>query len=118
MKRRVFALALVLVLAFSVAVAAPASRSRPAPSSSPREAVERMLARLLRAPEFPSRVFITRSDPFGGPGEVTEGRIWFLPGRGLRFRSMEQGGEDIVPDKENGEVFVYPPTERVADCLD
>jgi hypothetical protein len=82
------------------------------PSSTPREEVESMLARLLRAPESRSRVFITRSDPFGGPGERTAGRLWFLPGRGLRFRSEERGGEDIVVDREKGAFLVYRPTEE------
>jgi hypothetical protein len=81
--------------------------------STPREEVEAMLARLLRAPESRSRVFITRSDPFGGPGERTAGRLWFLPGRGLRFRSEERGGEDIVVDHEKGAFLVFRPTEGV-----
>jgi len=72
-----------------------------------------MLTRLLRAPEFHSRVIITRSDPFGGPAERTTGRIWFLPGRGLRFRSEERGGEDIVADREKGTFQVYRPSEGV-----
>jgi hypothetical protein len=82
-------------------------------AASPRVEVERMLARLLRAPEFQSRLYITRSDPFGGPAERTAGRIWFLPGRGLRFRSEERGGEDIVVDKEKGAFLVYRPSEEV-----
>lgn len=81
--------------------------------SSPREQVERMIARLLHAPEFHARVFITRSDPFGGPGERTAGRIWFLPGRGLRFRSEERGGEDIVADRQKGVFLIYRPSEEV-----
>ena len=76
-------------------------------------AVEQMLARVLRAPEVRSRVTITRSDPFGGPGERSEGRIWFLPGRGLRYRSEERGGEDIVVDREKGSFLVYRPSEQV-----
>ncbi len=82
-------------------------------SSSPQETVERMLARLLRAPEFHSRIVISRSDPFGGPAERTIGRVWFLPGRGLRFRSEEHGGEDIVADREKGTFQVYRPSEGV-----
>jgi len=84
-----------------------------APASSPQETVQRMLARVLRAPEFQSRVIITRSDPFGGPADRSEGRVWFLPGRGLRFRAMERGGEDIVADKEKGTFLVYRPSEGV-----
>src|SRR5438128_2253689 len=73
----------------------------------------RALARLLRAPEFHSRIVITRSDPFGGPAERTTGRVWFLPGRGLRFRSEEHGGEDLVADREKGTFQVYRPSEGV-----
>jgi len=87
--------------------------ARPDASSSPQEAVERMLARLLRAPEFHSRIVITRSDPFGGPAERTTGRVWSLPGRGLRFRSEEHGGEDPVADREKGTFQVYRPSEGV-----
>ncbi len=83
-----------------------------AQSASPKEQVDRMLARLLRAPEFRSRVLITRSDPFGGPPERTAGRIWFLPGRGLRFHSEERGGEDIVVDREKSVFLVYRPSEQ------
>jgi hypothetical protein len=108
-------------LAYDAPSAAQAPRkgrpsSRPASSStlpSPRENVERMLARLLRAPEFHSRVLITRSDPFGGPPERTAGRVWFLPGRGLRFKYEEKSGEDIVVDREKGLFLVYRPSERV-----
>src|SRR6185436_3381874 len=83
-----------------------------AQSVSPKEQVDRMLARLLRAPEFRSRVVITRSDPFGGPPEHSAGRVWFLPGRGLRFHSEERGGEDIVLDREKGVFLVYRPSEQ------
>ena len=77
--------------------------------SPPEEAVRRMLTRVLRAPEVQSRVVILRRDPFGGPPDRSEGRIWFLPGRGLRFRATE---EDIVADKERGEFLVYRPAEE------
>jgi|GEM_PF-1745233 len=87
--------------------------ARPSPSSSTQELVERMLARVLRAPEFHSRLVITRSDPFGGPAERTTGMIWFLPGRGLRFRSEERAGEDIVADREKGTFQVYRPSEGI-----
>jgi len=101
--RRTILLAIVAVLALGAK----------APQASPQEAVERMLARLLRAPEFQSRVIILRSDPFGGPPDRTEGKIWFLPGRGLRFHAIAGGGEDIVADKEKGTFSVYRPSEGV-----
>jgi len=100
-------LALATLAATLTAAAAPRS------TTSPQDAVERMLARVLRAPEFQSRVIIVRSDPFGGPPDRTEGRIWFLPGRGLRFHAIAGGGEDIVADKEKGTFSVYRPSEGV-----
>jgi hypothetical protein len=102
-RRRIALLAGVMAVACGAASAA----------SSPTQDVEAMLARMLRAPEVRSRVFITRSDPFGGPGERTPGRIWFLPGRGLRYKSEERDGEEIVLDKEKGSFLVYRPSERV-----
>ncbi|HEY2923798.1 MAG TPA: hypothetical protein VGJ98_02400 [Candidatus Eisenbacteria bacterium] len=115
---RISLLAALWALAWGAQSAAQApSRSRakglPAAASSPHEQVERMLARLLRAPEFHSHVLITRSDPFGGPPERTAGRIWFLPGRGLRFKHEERSGEDIVVDREKSLFLVYRPSERV-----
>ena len=99
---------LALLAAMAVGAGAPARNAM-----SPQEAVERMLTRILRAPEFQSRVIITRSDPFGGPPDRSEGKIWFLPGRGLRFHAMAGGGEDIVADKEKGTFAVYRPSEGV-----
>ncbi len=103
-----------IALAGGAAAKSPPARRVPRPAaSSPREAVEGMLARVLRAPEIHSRVVIRRSDPFGGPDERTTGRIWFLPGRGLRFRSEERGGEEIVVDREKGAFLVFRPSEKV-----
>lgn len=75
--------------------------------------VERMLNRVLRSPEVSSRVVITRSDPFGGPDDRTSGKIWFLPGRGFRYRSEEQGGDELVLDREKGTFLVYRSGEKV-----
>lgn len=107
---RISLLAALSALAWGAQSAAPESAGARA---SVRGAVEQMLARVLRAPEVRSRVLITRSDPFGGPGERTAGRIWFLPGRGLRYRSEERGGEDIVVDREKRWFLVYRPSEQV-----
>lgn len=103
-----------MALAGGVAATVPPARraARPA-ASSPHEAVDRMLTRIVRAPEIHSRVVIRRSDPFGGPDERTTGRIWFLPGRGLRFRSEERGGEEIVVDREKGSFLVFRSSEKV-----
>lgn len=82
-------------------------------ASASTEKVERMLGRVLRAPEVVSSVTITRSDPFGGPPDRATGRLWFLPGRGLRYRSDERGGEDIVLDRERQVFLVYRGAEKV-----
>ena len=82
-------------------------------ASPAQDEVQRMLSRVFRAPEVRARVTITRSDPFGGPGESSQGRVWFLPGRGLRYHSDERGGEDIVVDREQGTFLVYRPSEQV-----
>ena len=60
------------------------------------DGVVAMVRRVFRAPEATARVTIERSDPFGGPPAREQGQIWFLPGRGLRYRSAEKGGQDLV----------------------
>ena len=111
---RISAILCLCALAWGAQSAKPQPvRSRSAARPSAQDEVEGMLARVFRAPEVRSRVTITRSDPFGGPGEVSQGRLWFLPGRGLRFRSEERGGEDIVVDREQGTFLVYRPSEQV-----
>jgi hypothetical protein len=54
-----------------------------------------------------------RSDPFGGPPDVERGRLWYLPGRGLRYQSERKGGHDMVIDREGDAFLVYSPTERL-----
>jgi hypothetical protein len=109
-------LALAMLAVFAVGVG-PKAKVSPGPGRraalSPSDAVEQMLARMLRAPEVQSRVTFTRSDPFGGPDERTTGRLWFLPGLGLRFQSGERGGEEVVVDREKGSFQVYRPSEKV-----
>ena len=63
------------------------------------EAAAAMIRRVLTAPEATARVTIERSDPFGGSPARERGRVWFLPGRGLRYRSLEKGGQDVVIDR-------------------
>ena len=111
---RIALLLALCALAWGTRSAEPApSRTKVPARQAPQEAVERMLARVFRAPEVRSQVTITRSDPFGGPGERSNGRVWFLPGRGLRYRSEERLGEDIVVDREQRTFLVYRPSERV-----
>src|SRR5882672_5807202 len=111
---RISAVVALCALAWGGQSATPQSAGkRAAARPGPQESVDRMLARVFRAPEVRSRVTILRSDPFGGPGERSEGRVWFLPGRGLRYRSDEKDGEDIVVDREQRTFLVYRPSEQV-----
>ena len=72
-----------------------------------------MIRRVLTAPEATARVTIERSDPFGGPPARERGRVWFLPGRGLRYRSLEKGGQDVVIDRSKDAFLMYSPEEEV-----
>jgi len=74
---------------------------------------ERMLARALRAREVTGRVILTRSDPFGGPDERESGQLWYLPGRGIRFRTEARGGEDLVLDHDKQVFLMYRAGEKV-----
>ncbi|MBI4364127.1 MAG: hypothetical protein HY568_01730 [Candidatus Latescibacteria bacterium] len=105
------ALAAALVVALVAIPLCLAGTARSA--ASPREEIATMLERVLRAPGVVSRVSITRSDPFGGPPERSNGRLWFLPGRGLRYHTDERGGEDIVLDRERQSFTVYRRAEKV-----
>ena len=78
----------------------------------PEEAVHAMLRRLVTAPEATSRVVIERSDPFGGAPDRERGRLWYLPGRGLRYRSDRRGGQDLVIDRDRDAFLLYSPSER------
>lgn len=77
------------------------------------ESVREMLRRVLTPAESVAKVTLERSDPFGGPRTRERGRVWFLPGRGLRYRSVERGGQDVVIDRAKDAFLVYNPQERV-----
>ena len=83
------------------------------PGVDPEEAVHAMLRRVVTAPEATARVRIERSDPFGGPPDVERGRLWYLPGRGLRYQSERKGGHEMVIDRERDAFLVYSPVERL-----
>ena len=82
-------------------------------SDEGQDGVAAMIRRVLVAPEATARVTIERSDPFGGPPASERGRIWFLPGRGLRYRSAEKGGQDVVIDRVKDSFLMYSPQEEV-----
>jgi hypothetical protein len=78
----------------------------------PEEAVHAMLRRLVSSPEATARVSIERSDPFGGRPEREQGRLWYLPGRGLRYLSERKGGQDLVIDRERDAFRLYSASQR------
>lgn len=55
---------------------------------------------------------IERSDPFGGEPSREAGRIWLIPGRGLRFQSSAPGGQEIVIDRVKEVFLLYSPSEQ------
>ena len=50
---------------------------------------------------------LERSDPFGGPPDRQTGKLWFVPGRGLRYQSTGKNAQDILADRERGAFFLY-----------
>lgn len=104
-------IATLALLAFSAAAPAPAAG--PKTPADPEEAVHAMLRRVVNAPEATARVLIERSDPFGGPPDRERGRLWYLPGRGLRYRSERKGGQEMVIDRERDAFLLYSPTQRL-----
>ncbi len=84
-----------------------------AEEGTPNDVVRAMVGRVVHAPEATARVVIERSDPFGGPPDRERGRLWYLPGRGLRYHSERKGGQEVVLDKERGHFLVYSPSEQV-----
>ena len=80
--------------------------------ADPEEAVHAILRRMVSAPEATARVSIERSDPFGGRPDREEGRLWYLPGRGLRYLSERKGGQDLVIDRERDAFLLYSASQR------
>jgi hypothetical protein len=75
---------------------------------------ERIVRRVIDAPEVTGTVVLWRSDPFGGPPERLTGRLWYIPGRGLRYRAgRESGGEDLAIDRAAGTLLLYRASEGI-----
>lgn len=85
----------------------------PSWGADPNEAVHAMLRPVVTAPEVTSRVLLERSDPFGGPPARERGRLWYLPGRGLRYRSDKKNGQDLLIDRTQGAFLLYNPADTV-----
>ena len=81
--------------------------------ADPDEAVHAMLRPVVTAPEVTSRVLLERSDPFGGPPAREHGRLWYLPGRDLRYRSDKKNGQDFLIDRTQGTFLLYNPADTV-----
>jgi len=81
-------------------------------AASPQDEVRSAFRRVLGAPEARARMVIDRSDPFGGEPTRERGTLWLLPGRGLRYRSTEPGGQELVVDRVREVFLLYSPSER------
>ena len=95
-----------------LALGAPVER-RSAAGSDPVSEVRTMVRTLLDAPEVMSDVVLERTDPFGGDPDVERGKLWYLPGRGLRFKSSRTHGHDMVVDRGKEKFYLYSPNENV-----
>jgi hypothetical protein len=80
-------------------------------AASPQEEVREAFRRVLARPEATARMTIERSDPFGGAPSRERGTLWLLPGRGLRYRSSERGGQELVIDRMRETFLLYSPSE-------
>ena len=74
-------------------------------------AVSRMLRRVLTAPQATANVVLERSDPFGGPPERERGRVWYIPGRGLRYQASGSQGMQLALDRSADRMLLYRPAE-------
>jgi hypothetical protein len=101
------ALALFAAATFTAAAAPPSGDNEHG------AAVRRMIRPVLTAGEAVSSVRIERSDPFGGPPERERGRVWYVPGRGIRYKSETDRGQDMVADKSLDLFQIYSPSQRV-----
>lgn len=97
-----FAGAVLAILAFS---------ARSAPATSADEEARAMIRPLLSAGEVVAGVTLERSDPFGGPPDRQTGTLWFIPGRGLRYRSTGKNAQDILADRERQAFFLYDKSQ-------
>lgn len=74
-------------------------------------AVSRTLRRVLGAPEATATLVLERSDPFGGPPDRERGRVWYIPGRGLRYKADGALGVEMGLDRDGDRMLLYRPAE-------
>jgi len=99
---------MLLVLTLALAAAAAMVASAAADPSAP---LTQALRRVLTAPEATANVVLERSDPFGGPPERETGRVWYVPGRGMRYRVDGKEGIQLALDRQAGTMLLYRPAE-------
>lgn len=73
--------------------------------------VSRALRRVLASREATAAVTLERSDPFGGPPDRERGRVWYIPGRGLRYRADGAHGLQLALDRAADRMLLYRPAE-------
>ena len=79
--------------------------------SSGDDAVARAVRHVLGAPEATATVILERSDPFGGPPDRERGRIWYIPGRGLRYKADGSMGIEMGLDRDGDRMLLFRPAE-------
>ncbi len=105
-------LRLPLALAIRAAAAIVVATALTAPIALGQEdAVTRTLRRVLTAREATATVTLERSDPFGGPPDRERGRVWYIPGRGLRYRANGTHGLQLALDRAADRMLLYRPAE-------
>jgi len=103
----------VMTAAVAVLALGASGEPRSAAGSDPAAEVRAMVRTILDAPEVTSDVVLERSDPFGGDPDVERGQLWYLPGRGLRFKSSRTHGHDMAVDRGKEKFYLYSPNENV-----
>ncbi|HSQ59332.1 MAG TPA: hypothetical protein VLT84_02675 [Acidobacteriota bacterium] len=101
------ALAASAVLAFAWG----ARPSDAVPATSDAGAAERMVRQVLGAPEATASVVLERSDPFGGPPDRERGRVWYIPGRGMRYKAEGKAPHEFSLDRAADRIVLYRPAE-------
>ncbi len=109
--RRALAVGRIVSVATAMAAAVTAVTVAAGFTAEAEDAVRAMVQRLLDAPEATATVVLERSDPFGGPPEREEGRVWYIPGRGLRYRAEGDVKHEMALDREADRVVLYRPSE-------
>jgi hypothetical protein len=104
--------ALVLLLVVMAGMAAGAGAAGAAGANAAPRDVRAAFRRVLTAPEARARMTIERSDPFGGSPSREQGRLWLIPGRGLRYRSAEKDGQELVIDRNRESFLLYSRSEE------